>query len=220
MTSVTVVVNDKVFKTTKETLSGSGYFRGIFELNPEERFITVDDRCDRLFGHVLNYLRDCEYPFPGKYHKEMEFYLIDNGEHTCENNECYQKAELLEKYCESTSENPTHVLHEKYHYYCSDHRCKHELCYGQVTERSYYCSEHTCNAIDCRRVVKEENGKLMRFCIKHSCHEKNCNEEARYKSIYCEGHACYEGTYVRRHDNYCNSPEWCDREQEWNRRRN
>lgn len=70
-------VGGTIFETTKETLVSAGYFRALFgrwSASSSEHFI---DRSPKLFEHVLNLLRDTNYPYPQKYLPELEYYGID-----------------------------------------------------------------------------------------------------------------------------------------------
>ncbi len=169
MSIVTVIVNNKCFDTTRETLSGSGYFRGIFELNPDESHITVHDRCDRLFSHVLNYLRDHEYPFPGKYYKEMEFYLIDKAAGACIVNDCYKQCGVKQPYC-------------------ADHMCLAQHCINQTAKGSNYCNTHMCTVHDCNKQSVKRGGILSRYCRDHVCLTKECSKESLPHNIFCYTH--------------------------------
>lgn len=75
--TVTINVGGTVFQTTKQTLEGSTYFQSALLrwLNAPEQPIFVD-RCPMAFRHVLNRMRDPQYPFPNKYAFELEFYGV------------------------------------------------------------------------------------------------------------------------------------------------
>ncbi len=170
MSSVTVIVNGKSFYTTKETLLGSAYFEDIFELNPEEKTIVMHDRSDMLFEHVLNYLRDNEYPFPGKYYKEMEFYLVEKAPCSCTIQDCYKK-----------------VMREG-GVYCLLHQCKSDLCDKQSTYISQYCEEHTCSVLCCHNITTTKSSIRMKYCSDHCCHSLGCFSQSLAHHRFCYLH--------------------------------
>ena len=67
------------FQTTLQTVDRSVYLKTLFsdrwENQEEERFI---DRSGVLFEHVLNYLRNPEYPYPREHAAELDFYGIEH----------------------------------------------------------------------------------------------------------------------------------------------
>jgi hypothetical protein len=84
MDTISLDVGGTIFKTTKQTLQGSSYFRSLFDrwdykaTDEKPYFI---DRSGILFEHVLSFLRNPEYSFPlndllNIYH-ELDFYGIN-----------------------------------------------------------------------------------------------------------------------------------------------
>lgn len=75
---ITLDVGGTIFKTTKTTLKGSSYFRSLFEhswtMKPGEPYFI--DRSGVLFEHVLCYLRDINYKYPGIYEDELIYYQV------------------------------------------------------------------------------------------------------------------------------------------------
>ena len=70
-------IGGKIFKTTYNTLIKSEYFKMMFDQfgqNFDEPIFI--DRSPELFRHVLDYLRDDNYPYPKIYESELKFYLI------------------------------------------------------------------------------------------------------------------------------------------------
>lgn len=78
-TIVKLNVGGKVFHTTTETLKRSGFFRQRMDelvSTAGEYFI---DRSSDMFEHVLNFLRDPDYPYPADYSYilELDRYDVD-----------------------------------------------------------------------------------------------------------------------------------------------
>ncbi|CAN5841817.1 hypothetical protein BH23THE1_BH23THE1_35050 [soil metagenome] len=74
-------VGGTIFETTSTTLQKSSYFSGCLEFNDNLKNSTKDnpyfiDRDPILFNHVLNYLRDTQYPYPKEYVYELEYYRV------------------------------------------------------------------------------------------------------------------------------------------------
>lgn len=75
---IKVNVGGKIFETSKDTLCKSTYFSSLFSRwssisQQNEIFI---DRDPIAFEHILNLLRDSNYPFPKKYLYELDFYGV------------------------------------------------------------------------------------------------------------------------------------------------
>ncbi len=75
-------VSGKIFEVNKDIICGSQLFKTM--LNDydliEKKIVLVPIRIDRsrkLFKHIYAYLIDREYPFPKKYYKELDYYLIE-----------------------------------------------------------------------------------------------------------------------------------------------
>ncbi len=174
MTSVTVVVNNILFHTTKEILTNSGYFKGIFELNPDETLIVIQDRCDKLFRHVLYYLQDNMYPFPSIYYEELEFYLVEKDLHACEVRHCLE----------------TSVRHpNKQFSYCIIHICRHATCENKATQGHHYCDIHLCQRTDCEYGVLKSVGTIKyNYCDEHACQNRSCRQARMINRYYCACH--------------------------------
>jgi hypothetical protein len=71
---VKINVGGTIFSTRIQTLKLSNYFKE-WDHNIE-RDIFVD-RNPKAFVHILEYLRDINYPYPQKYEYELDFYEID-----------------------------------------------------------------------------------------------------------------------------------------------
>lgn len=72
---ISIDVGGMLFKTSKQTLELSEYFKAILKYNKED--IIFIDRSPHIFKHVLSLLRDREYKYPSKYLSELEFYQIE-----------------------------------------------------------------------------------------------------------------------------------------------
>lgn len=73
---ITLNVGGKTFMTRKSIIEKSEFFRGMLEDISYKGEIFVD-RSPLIFGHVLDCLRDKEYPYPSKYRSELDYFLID-----------------------------------------------------------------------------------------------------------------------------------------------
>lgn len=73
---ITLNVGGQIFKTTRNTLTGSEYLSTLtkWETSTDEIFI---DRSPELFKHVIGVLRNPEYPYPEEHLSELDFYLMD-----------------------------------------------------------------------------------------------------------------------------------------------
>lgn len=81
---VTLDVGGKLFKTTPSTLCNSKYFNGLLKNTHIDKPIFID-RSSKIFKHILEYLRDPNYPFPDKYIYDLDFYGIPRSKYSVEN---------------------------------------------------------------------------------------------------------------------------------------
>jgi hypothetical protein len=77
---VIINVGGTKFETTYATLSGSIYFRKLFDnqWNKSPDVMLKIDRSAVLFEHVLSLLRNPEYPYPREHVGELDFYMINH----------------------------------------------------------------------------------------------------------------------------------------------
>ncbi len=176
MSAFTVIVNNKSFDTTKETLVNSGYFESIIVATPEQTSVVIHDRSGKLFEHVLNYLRDNEYPFPGKYHKELDFYRVKKAPLACPVYDCYEKADVL---CSK---------------FCSQHRCQYTLCDDRALQFYNYCENHCCKLLGCGSPTGTIEKRPMKYCRDHACHSDDCNSVSEPYGIFCHDHRAEDRT--------------------------
>lgn len=77
---IVINVGGKLFTTTKETLLESNYFQDILDgkiiCEKDDYGNIFVDRCPKIFGQVLNFLRDDKYKFPNEYLFELDHYRI------------------------------------------------------------------------------------------------------------------------------------------------
>ena len=93
MTTITLDVGGILFKTTKDTLLFSDYFRSLFSRWKINDVIFID-RSGVLFEHVLCLLRNPEYPYPKEHTSELDFYGIKHNISKSPN-EYQQKVDIL-----------------------------------------------------------------------------------------------------------------------------
>ena len=77
---VTINVGGTNFETTVSTLRKSQYLDRIIsnEWNADNKPIKID-RSAVLFGHVLSFLRNPDYPYPRKHVGELDFYAVPHN---------------------------------------------------------------------------------------------------------------------------------------------
>ena len=159
---INVTVEDKVFKTTKNTLLLSGFFRSMMEIEPESTNIIVNDRSKKTFKHVLSYLRDNQYPFPRKYKSELDFYDIDYNEKT-----------LYDPY-KTINDNLINCFSKLYDLDRDNVRAEMKWRDGK-------------DLYSCRVCGREKKNGYM-YCEKHICKYKDCLRPASSKKNYCTLH--------------------------------
>lgn len=187
MDIIRVIVNDKSFKTTKQTLNNSGYFRGILEQNPDVEVIEVPDRSEILFEHVLGYMRNENYPYPGEHWAELQFYLVEKSKDMCNRRDCFELTCITTK---GTSSK-----------WCSKHVCEFahiEKCEDERLNSARYCGTHVCHySQDCGKgininihVAKDENIIFSNYCCDHTCIIPACVNQVVLHAHYCIEHIC------------------------------
>jgi hypothetical protein len=74
--SIILNVSGKIFKVSKDVISKSDIFQNLLlDCTTDDGEINID-RSSKLFKHVYGYLLDAKYPYPKKYHSELDYYLI------------------------------------------------------------------------------------------------------------------------------------------------
>jgi len=78
---VEIIFEDRIFKTSWDTLSKSAYFMNIGRLKRDNgqsaNKFTIFDKSSDNFAHILNYLRDSRYEVPENLYYEFDYYMID-----------------------------------------------------------------------------------------------------------------------------------------------
>ena len=163
--TITVIVEDKAFKTTKDTLLLSGFFRGMMEIEPDSIKFIVNDRSKKMFKHVLAYLRDNRYPFPLKYKSELDYYDIEYNEDTLYDSKKTFITELNK---------------------ITDKLSKMEDELNTMKQRGYYVVPGKCNL--CGQDVYKDERHDYSYCIDHVCDEGHCQYAKVNGTDYCINH--------------------------------
>ena len=79
-----------IFETNIETLSKADFFKNLFADCGIPTDIIFINRSSKLFTHVLVFLIDEKYPYPKKYFRELDYYLI-----SYDKNKLYDPNEIL-----------------------------------------------------------------------------------------------------------------------------
>jgi len=81
---VEIMFEDRIFKTSWDTLSKSAYFMNIGRLKRDNgqsaNKFTIFNKSSDNFAHILNYLRDSRYVVPENLYYEFDYYMIDPPE--------------------------------------------------------------------------------------------------------------------------------------------
>jgi hypothetical protein len=190
LTSITIIVSGKRFPTKINTLLNSEYFTGIIELNkncdrPLEE-INVEDKSPKIFGHILEYLRNRFYKLPRNCEEDLKFYGInyDNSNFKLTIKDIYdQQSELSVLFSNQYEELDSRLdkldsriddlkdkicdLQEKNE---NDHKCltcSSDVYYDSNSEKySKYCSTHVCQYSTCRKKATVGCDR-MRRCENH-----------------------------------------------------
>jgi len=93
---VTINVGGQLFTTTQTTLSSSSFFKTMFERWSNQDKVEFIDRSPKLFEHVINFLRDPQYPYPNTHLSELDFYGIDHNIQSEEDRFDKFEAEIME----------------------------------------------------------------------------------------------------------------------------
>jgi len=75
---VKLLINGKIFLSTMKTVEKSEIIRSrLIHINGE---LSCDepDRSSKLFEHVLNYMRDRDYPFKLEHKSELDYYKVSH----------------------------------------------------------------------------------------------------------------------------------------------
>jgi hypothetical protein len=155
--NVILNVQGRMFETDYDTLIKIPYFKNMFETcGPPTETIFVN-RSSRTFEHVLAVVTDNNYPFPGKYKFELDFYGIDYS-----NLELYFRPQLDScihpTCCNGVVTGSNFCNLHKYCYNCRTIIGKSvNYCNSCLPESKY------CNIGGCGR-WKKSNGSLCNVC--------------------------------------------------------
>jgi len=69
-------VSGKIFRVSRDIICKSQLFNGMLSDCLIDSEIIID-RSAKLFKHVYAYLLDDQYPYPRKYHTELDYYLVE-----------------------------------------------------------------------------------------------------------------------------------------------
>ncbi len=130
-------VGGHYFQTTSATLLKSGYFRNrVSEITYSATEYGID-RSGILFEHVINFMRDSNYPYPTIYYSELEYYDVDDRI-------------KLKSMVNGNTNNPLEELYKKIEYiyqkvdYCyTSLKLERGTCINDICEndRWYFCDE-------------------------------------------------------------------------------
>ena len=196
LTSITVIVENKSFSTTENSLLSSGFFRGMMEVETDTTKFTVPCRSKKIFKYVLCYLVDSKYPYPRKYKYELDFYDIEYDEKLLYDpyNNIIEKLDKIEdKQTKMASKlDDIKQRQKKFSNELSNiqnretidnNECR--LCHRNKIDDSDYCDRHKCCIDDCNDARVNDTF----FCDEHICKEYGCiNPIKLYYSRYCTTH--------------------------------
>lgn len=74
---VTLNVGGTLFEVSMEVLRKCEYFASMFSDVPYGGSTIFLDRSPHIFKHVLSLLRDSGYPYPKKYVRELDYFLVN-----------------------------------------------------------------------------------------------------------------------------------------------
>ena len=175
LTPITVIIGNKSFITTKNSLLSSGYFRTMMEIEPESTSFIVNDRSKKVFKHILSYLQDRQYPFPRKYKYELDFYDIDYNEKILydsqkifitELNEITNKLYNMRNELSEITDKLNTIQREK--------------------EQDNHFVPHKCQLYDKYAYVDGD----YKYCIDHICQDDHCRNLSVNGTDYCDDHDC------------------------------
>uniref|UniRef100_A0A6C0C6E4 BTB domain-containing protein n=1 Tax=viral metagenome TaxID=1070528 RepID=A0A6C0C6E4_9ZZZZ len=169
--SITLNVSGKIFKVSRDVLCRSELFNGMLADCEIDNEIVIS-RSAKLFEHIYAYLVDDKYPYPQKYHSELDYYLIPYEFDSLYNANKEIKADisqLMKNQCNVMQEIMVLTLTRE-----TEHRkCMHDNCDMEPYEGHLLCWRHheqCCYSDNCYNTCDKRIKVNQAYCDKHVLH--------------------------------------------------